>query len=89
MKNSVLKIFYFLNVLNYQGKHFLIFFDTSKAIRARRSKMDPKIDTFGHIDTRVLAILEVKKVVFWTFSKLFWSCLVSVWALFLVFNGKF
>ena len=51
-------------------------------LRARRSKMDPKIDTFGHIDTRVLAILVVKKVDFWTFSKLFWSCLGSVWELF-------
>ena len=36
-----------------------------------------------------MAILGVKNVVFWTFSKLFWSCLVSVWALFLVLNGKF
>ena len=53
-------------------------------ITARRSKMDPKIDTFCQIDTRVSAILWVEKVVFWTFSKLFWSCLESVWALFSV-----
>ena len=33
--------------------------------------MDSKIDTFGHIDTCVLAIFGVKKVDFWTFSKLF------------------
>ena len=38
---------------------------------ARKSKMDPKIDTFGHIDTRDLAILGVKKIVSWTFSKFF------------------
>ena len=51
--------------------------------RARRSKMDPKIDTFGQVDIRDLAIFLVEKVVFSTFSKLFWSCLGSVWALFL------
>ena len=49
--------------------------------------MDPKIDTFGHIDTRVLAILRVKKVDFLTFSKLFWSCLGSVWTLFSYLKG--
>ena len=46
--------------------------------RACRPKMDPKIDTFGQVDIRDLAILGVEKVVFWTFSKLFWSCLGSV-----------
>ena len=65
--------------------------------------MDPKIDTFGQVDTRDLAIrrrlveflvfhsafiLGVKKVVFLTFSKLFWSCLGSVWASVLVLKGK-
>ena len=49
--------------------------------------MDPKIDTFGQVGTRVLAILGVEKVVFWTFSKLFWSCLGSVRALFSVLKG--
>ena len=49
--------------------------------------MDPKIDTFGQVDIRDLAILGVEKVVFWTFSKLFWSCLGSVWALFLTLKG--
>ena len=44
--------------------------------------MDPKIDTFGQVDIRVLAILGIGKVVFWTFSKLLRSCLESVWALF-------
>ena len=33
--------------------------------------MDPKIDTFGQIDIRVLAILGVEKVDFSTFPKLF------------------
>ena len=49
--------------------------------------MDPKVDTFGQVDIRDLAILGVEKVVFWTFSKLFWSCLGSVWALFLTLKG--
>ena len=49
--------------------------------------MDPKIDTFGQVDIRDLAILGVEKVVFWTFSKLFWSCSGSVWALFLTLEG--
>ena len=44
--------------------------------------MDPKIGTFGQVDIRDLAILGVEKTVFWTFSKLFWSCLGSVQALF-------
>ena len=53
--------------------------------------MTPKIEIFGQnlahfggFDGSFLTILGVKKVVFWTFSKLFWSCLGSVWALFLV-----
>mgnify|MGYP001790979268 CR=1 FL=1 len=52
--------------------------------------MTPKIEIFGqnlaHFDRfegSFLTILGVEKVVFWTFSKLFWSCLGSVWALFL------
>ena len=51
--------------------------------------MTPKIKIFGqnfaHFDRfegSFLTILGVKKVDFWTFSKLFWSCLGSVWALF-------
>ena len=39
------------------------------------------------IGTRVLQTWGVEKVVFWTFSKLFWSCLGSVWALFLAFKA--
>ena len=37
---------------------------------------------FGRFEGSFLTILGVKKVDFWTFSKLFWSCLGSVWALF-------
>ena len=48
-------------------------------------KWTQKIDTFGQIDIRVLAILGVEKVDFWTFPKLFWSCLGNVWALFSAF----
>ena len=40
--------------------------------------MDPKIDTFGQIDIPDLAIFGVEKVVFWTISKFFKSCLGSV-----------
>ena len=49
--------------------------------------MDPKIDTFGEVDIRVWANLVVEKVVFWTFSKLFYSCLGSVWVLFSNLKG--
>ena len=49
--------------------------------------MDPKIDTFGQVDIRDLAILGVEKTVFWTFSKLFWIFLGSVWALFSTLKG--
>ena len=40
----------------------------------------------GGFEGSVLPILGVKKVVFWT-SKLFWSCLGSVWALFSNLKG--
>ena len=63
------------------------FWDQQAKNRARRAKMDPKIDTFGQVDIRDLAILGVEKTVFWTFSKLFWSCLGSVWALFSTLKG--
>ena len=49
--------------------------------------MDPKIDTFGQVDIHDLAILGVEKTVFWTFSKLFGSCLGTVWALFSTLKG--
>ena len=42
--------------------------------RARREKMDQKIDTFGQFDTRDLAILRVEKIDFCTFSKFFLNC---------------
>ena len=51
------------------------------------SKIHLKIDTFAKIDkigTRDLTILGAKKVVFWTFRKLFWRCSEVVWALFSV-----
>ena len=78
------------NVFSYYGEHFFIFFILWQQdnFMARRLKMDIKLDTFGHIDTRVLAILGVKKVDFWTFSKLFWSCLGSVRALFSALKGS-
>ena len=42
---------------------------------------------FGSFEGSFLAILGVEKVIFWTFSKLFWSCLGSVWALFSTLKG--
>ena len=52
-------------------KVVLFFYFLVSAKEARRSKIDPKIDTFGHIDTRVLAILVVKKIDFCTFQSFF------------------
>ena len=49
--------------------------------------MDPKIDTCSQVDTRVLFILGLEKVVLWTFSKLFWGYLGRVWAMFLALKG--
>ena len=49
----------------------LIFFQYKTAInRARRAKIDLKIDTFCRIGICVLQVLEVEKVVFFPFSKL-------------------
>ena len=39
---------------------------------------------FGRFEGSFLTILGVKKVDFWTFSKLFLTCLGSVWAMFSV-----
>ena len=46
-----------------------------------------KFAHFGRFEASFLTIFGVKKVVFWTFSKLFWTCLGSVWALFLYLKG--
>ena len=72
-----------LNVFSYTGKRFfLICWCQREKIIAFRYKIEPKIDTFGQGDTRVFANVWVeKKTVSWTFSKLFWSSLGSVWAL--------
>ena len=48
---------------------------------------DQKFAHFGRFEGSFLAILGVKKVDFSTFSKLFWTCLGSVWALFLASKG--
>ena len=42
---------------------------------------------FGRFEGSFLSILGVEKVIFWSFSKLFWSCLGSVWALFSTLKG--
>ena len=48
---------------------------------------DQNFAHFGGFEGLFLAIFGVEKVVFWTFSKLFWSCLGSVWALFSTLKG--
>ena len=73
--------FYFLNVFSYQGERIKKFFEYQQAKnKIRSAKMDPKIGTFGHIDTCDLAILGVKKIVFGAlfFPTLFKTCLGSV-----------
>ena len=57
--------------LAIRGNDFILFQYQQTKIRARRSKIDSKIDTFCQIDIRDLAILGVEKVVFLTFSKFF------------------
>ena len=42
---------------------------------------------FGRFEGSFLTILGVKKVDFLTFSKLFWTCLGSVWSLFSASKG--
>ena len=77
-----MKIFYFVNVFSYHGERFLqIFWCQQGKIRACRPKIDPQIDTFVQVDIRFLAILGVEKVVFWTFSRLLWTYLESVFGL--------
>ena len=67
---------------------FYKIFGTNKAkIELLERKFTKKYATFVQVDNRVLAILGLKKVDFSSFSKLFWSCLGSVWALFLVLKG--
>ena len=43
---------------------------------------------FGRFEGSFLTISWAKKVIFWPFSKLFWSCSGSVWALFSYLKGK-
>ena len=49
---------------------------------------DQKFAHFGRFEGSFLAILGVKKVQLWTFSKLFWTYLGIVWALFSAFMGS-
>ena len=45
------------------------------------------IDKLGQFRGSISTSYGSKKVVFWTFLKLFWSCLGSVWALFSTLKG--
>ena len=79
---------FFFNVFNYQREQFNFFFQYKTAkYSARRAKIEPKIDTFCSIGIRDLAILQVEKVVFWTLSKVFWSCLGRVYESIAVLRG--
>ena len=69
---------FFLMCITIWGNEFNFFLHKRVINSARRVKIDPKVGTFCRIGIRDLAILGVKKVVFWRFSKLFWSCLGSV-----------
>ena len=72
-ENFVFFFLFLFNVYSYYGER-LFFFQYKRANkRARKSKIDPKIDTFWQVGIRDLAILGVEKIVFWTFSKLFVS----------------
>ena len=74
--------------LAIRGNDFNFFFSTKKAkIELLDRKWTQKSTLFGQVDIRDLAILGVEKVVFWTFSNMFWSCSGSVWALFLTLEG--
>ena len=44
---------------------------------------------FDHFETSFLTIFGVKKVLFPVFSKVFWSCSGSAWALFLIEMSSF
>ena len=64
-------LFLFFLCITIRGNDIIFFQYQQGNIRARSSKMGPKIDTFCHFNTRVLSILGVKKVVFCTFPKVF------------------
>ena len=76
---------FFFSSLAMRGNDFYFFFQYQQGnIRARRSKMDAKIDTFGQFDTRDLAILRAKKSIsglFEVFLELFGKCLSIVFNL--------
>ena len=56
--------------LAIRGERFLQnFLDQQAKNRARRAKMDPKINTFGQVDIRVLALFGGRKSRFLDFLK--------------------
>ena len=58
--------------LAIRGHDFNFFFGPNKAIlELKNQKWVQKLTIFDQIDIHILVILGVKKVVFWTFSKLF------------------
>ena len=54
----------------------------------KSSILNQKLADFGSFEGSSLTILEVEKVIFWIFLKLFWSCLGSVRALFWSFKRQ-
>ena len=71
----------FLTIMEY------IFFSTKNPkIELVDRKQTKKATFFCKVGTRVLAIVEVEKVVLWTFSKFFGSCLGSFWLLFCLYS---
>ena len=74
-------VHFFFMCLAIRGNDYFFFQYQQAKNRIRTAKIDQKIDTFCQVDTRDLAILWVKKIVFWTFSKLFRKCLGIIFGL--------
>ena len=65
--------------------HFWVYFQLRRLINDLE-KWD-FLSKFDHFETSILTILGFEKVIFWTFSKLFWSCFGRIKALFLDIEG--
>ena len=80
VKNSVLKIFYFLNVLSYQGEHFLFFFvgSSKEILELVDQKWTQKSTLLANLTPVIWPFWGSKK----SFSGLFRSFFRLVWEVF-------
>ena len=84
------QVFSVVRCLAWRGNDFKIGLSTFETIfEVLGPKYTQKSTFFAKVGTRVLTILGGKKVVFWTFGKLFKSCSGFVKALFLDLKGPF